>query len=689
MILAHYEARQPLSKVRAACGPDLSAAQPAPLLKAAQSFGLKAKLDRLGAQEALQRPMPAILLMDQGAFAVLEGEAEAKVHLSSPAEGPMALDMVDFQRRFAGILIELHPGKRFGGGARSLSLLPLAFARLKSNLDTLLVVVFSSILLLLPSVAMPAFTQLFIDMVLVKNLNSWLFPIVVGLLIGVFLTSVGTAVQQYFMNRMQSQVATDTSSLMFWRALNAPVRYYFHLSVGDAVFRLGAVIRVAELLSNRMGTNFSNFITALFYLAVLVLYSIPLALITLTLTLANVASVRMVDRKRGKINATQLKQVGETYSVAVNGLKAIESLKAMAMESLFFRKQADLSSQTVGSQQSVDFLSLRLNLVPQVLTAINSGVVLALGATFVIRGQLSIGELVAFQMLSNRLAKPIQDLIASSQEVNELKERLKSCEDLIHAPVDPVLAAKPESGWNERLSGHIELRNLSFGYSSDEPPLISDLSLTIAPGSRVAITGGSGSGKTTLTKLVLGLYRPTGGTILYDGHPVEEISRPLWTASVGYVSQDIYLFEGSVRDNFTLWDETIPIEDIRQAAKDAQIDDIISSRASGYDSPVSEGGSNFSGGQRQRIEIGRALVSNPSILVLDEATSALDAETEMLVDLNLRRRGCTCLIIAHRLSTLKDADEILVLERGTVVERGTHEELLRRDGRYAQLLKLS
>lgn len=569
------------------------------------------------------------------------------------------------------------------------SLLHLSLQRLSGSLSSLLVVVLASWVLLLPNIAMPAFTQIFIDMVLIRDLRSWIFPIIVGLLLAAVLSAVGTTVQQYFIRRAQSVISIDSSSLMFWRALRAPMSFYSRLPVGDAVYRMDSIMRVAELLSNRFGTNFSNFLNALFYLIILLLYSAPLALVTLGLTLANVLTVRIVDKKRGKANAAQLRQVGQSYSVALNGIKAIESLKCMAMESQFFRKQAELTSQTVLSQQSVDYLSLRLNLVPQTLSAINAGVVLAFGAILVIHGDLSVGELVAFQMLSNRLAKPIQDLMASTQEINELHERLKSCHLLLDAPTDPVLLSKPDADWNERLSGHIELKNLSYRFSDEDPLLFRDLSLTIEPGRRVAITGGSGSGKTTLAKLILGLYQPTGGVILYDGRPVEQIPRGLWAASIGYVSQDIYLFEGSVRENFTLWDATIPMTDIRRAARDAEIDEIIIHRSNGYDSRVAEGGSNFSGGQRQRIEIGRALVSNPSILVLDEATSALDSETEMRVDRNLRQRGCTCLIIAHRLSTLRDADEILVLEKGQVVERGTHEELLDRNGVYAQLVRLA
>ena len=689
MILAHYNGRRPQAELVEACGPDVSAANAAPFVKAARAFRLKGVLRRVDAGTALAGATPSVVVLDQGLFAVLEGIDGDAVWLNTPTEGLQQLTQDDFGKRYAGTLIELTPEKNFSDANRSVSHLEMIRERMVGGVGAAFVIFIASILLLLPSLAMPAFSQVFIDMVLVKNLNSWLLPIIIGLLVSALLTFCATALQQYFMKRLEGKIAVVMMVHTLWRMLTAPVLYYNRIAVGDAVSRYAAVPRIAALLSTRLATNFSNSVMAVFYLIILLFYSIPLGLVTLVLTSANVIVVKFVDRKRGEVNRRQLQQVAQNYSVAVNGFRAIESLKSMGMESFFFTKQADLTARTVGSQQRVDSLSLLLNLAPSILTAINAAVILTYGATLVIGGLLTLGQLLAFQMLAARFAKPVQDLMASTQEISELNARLVSCDTLLHAPQDPVTLARADDPSAERLSGHIELRNVTFGYEPDGPPLISDLSLTIAPGTRVAIAGGSGSGKSTLAKIILGLFEPQGGVVLYDGKPVNEIPRSIWASSVGYVAQDVSLIEGTVRDNFTLWDETIPMSDVRQAAKDAEIDDIISTRTGGYDSQVNEGGSNFSGGQRQRIEIGRALVRNPRILVLDEAVAALDATTEARVDRNLRRRGCTSVCIAHRLSTLRDADEILVLEQGRLVERGTHDELVKLDGRYAQLIRLS
>ncbi|WP_028604224.1 ATP-binding cassette domain-containing protein [Ottowia thiooxydans] len=555
--------------------------------------------------------------------------------------------------------------------------------------DAMLVVIITTLLTLLPNIAMPAFTQLFVDMVLVKNLNGWLFPIVVGLLVASFIALTSTLVQQYFTRRVESHVSVSTSVQMFWRSLTAPILFFGTVPVGDVVSRLASVPRLASLASSRVVANLTSALLASFYIAILLLYSVPLGLMTAALSCLNVFVLARVNRKRGAANKTQLVKVGQSYRIALGGIKAIESLKAMNMERFFFKRQAELIGSTTSVQQRIDSLSLLLDLAPKALNGLNSALVLGLGAMMVIDGRFSVGELLAFKMFAARFAQPVQDLMTGTQDFSELSARLSSCNAVIHAPIDPLTQARSQQPNLQRLSGEIELRNVTFGFPGAPAPIIKDLSLTIRPGTRVVIVGASGGGKSTLGKIAMGLYQPSSGVVLYDGLPITEISRTCWAASVGYVSQDVQLFEGTVRENFTLGDDTLSMEAIREAAKDAEIDDVISMRTGGYTSLVAEDGSNFSGGQRQRIEIGRALVRKPRILFLDEASAALDTETEAKIDRNLRRRGCTCIIIAHRLSTLKDADEILVLDQGSIVERGHHDELVQANGRYAELIRLA
>jgi ABC-type bacteriocin/lantibiotic exporter with double-glycine peptidase domain len=297
--------------------------------------------------------------------------------------------------------------------------------------------------------------------------------------------------------------------------------------------------------------------------------------------------------------------------------------------------------------------------------------------------------LMAFQALMLAFINPVNRLVGLGGTLQDVKGDLNRLDDVLRARPDPlaVLPDEPDAdGGPVKLTGRMELRGVTFGYSPLDAPLIEDFSLSLRPGSRVALVGGSGCGKSTVSKLVAGLYVPSGGEILFDGLGRHQVPRSVLTSSLAVVDQDIFMFEGTVRDNVSLWDDTVTEADLMQACRDACIHDEIAARPGGYASHVEEGGTNFSGGQRQRLEIARALAGNPTMLVLDEATSALDSATEKTIDDNLRRRGCTCLIVAHRLSTIRDCDEILVLHQGKVVQRGTHERLAGEPGHYSRLI---
>jgi ATP-binding cassette subfamily C protein len=303
---------------------------------------------------------------------------------------------------------------------------------------------------------------------------------------------------------------------------------------------------------------------------------------------------------------------------------------------------------------------------------------------------MTMGMLVAYQTLLSSFTRPILTFVQFGSTLQELTADMNRLDDVVRFPIDEQYRQDPNEIIDDptkiKLTGHVELRDITFGYSPLERPLVEDFNLVVKPGRRVAIVGASGSGKSTVAKLTSGLFQPWKGEILFDGVPRRRLPRDLVANSLGVVDQEVFLFGGTVAENVSMWDTTVPVPRVRAAGRDAAIDDVIEAREGGYQSRVQEGGGNYSGGQCQRLEIARSLVGEPSIMILDEATSALDPTTEAYIDESLRRRGCTCIIIAHRLSTIRDADEIVVMERGKIVQRGTHEQMKDTEGPYKYLM---
>jgi NHLM bacteriocin system ABC transporter peptidase/ATP-binding protein len=679
-----------LEELRVECGVSRDGSKASNMVKAAAKYGLLAKGYKREPEQVKTMTMPVIVHWNFNHFVVLEGFGRRWVYLNDPASGPRRVTEDEFDEAFTGVVITFEKAPTFTKGGHKSRMMSSLATRLSGAKPTLIFAILTGLGLVIPGLLIPTFSRLFVDEVLVARRESWLRPLLIGMGLTAILRGVFMWFQQYSLLRLQMKVAIASSGKFLWHILRLPMEFFNQRWPGEISMRVAINDRVATLLSGDLATSIINMLTVAFYAVVMSFYDVTLTGVAIVLGLVNVAALRYVSRKRTDESQRLQRARGLVDGAAAAGLQMMESLKATGTEGDFFSDWSGRYAKAINADQELGVYTGYLAVVPTLLAAINTMLVLAVGGYRVMQGVMSVGMLVAFQTLVQSFMDPINQLVTLASRVQEVEADMKRLDDVLQYPIDAQVKASEqpqEQGSTVRLVGRVELRDVTFGYSRLERPLIENLNLTINPGERVALVGASGSGKSTVSKLVTGLYQPWSGEILLDGTPRNDLPRSLISNSMALVDQDIFLFEGSIRNNITVWDSTVSDQNVVQAARDACIDDDVARRKNSYDSVLEEAGINFSGGQRQRLEIARALAVNPSILVLDEATSALDAATEKMIDDHLRRRGCTCLIVAHRLSTIRDADEIIVLEYGKVVQRGTHEGLKSVPGPYARLIE--
>jgi NHLM bacteriocin system ABC transporter peptidase/ATP-binding protein len=692
IVLAHHGLWIPLEKLRIACGVSRDGSKASNIVKAARSYGVVAKGFKKEPAGLRAIRLPAIIHWNFNHFLVLEGFRKGKVFLNDPGGGPRTVTEEELDQAFTGVVLTFERSPEFRPGGDPPRLLRSLQKRLVAARSALAFIVLAGLALVLPGLVTPIFSKVFIDNVLLEGRQEWLYPLLVAMAAAGLVTALLTWLQQTYLLRLETKMALSSSGRFLWHVLRLPVEFFSQRFHGDISARVGINDRVAQLLSRDLATNALGAVMIIFFGALMVQYDPVLTGFGVAVVSVNVAALRFVSRKRVDGNRRLLQDQGKLSGTAMGGLQMIETVKASGGESDLFSRWAGYQSKVVNARQDLERYTQMLDTVPPLLAALNSALVLGVGGLRVMDGRLSLGGLIAFQALMSSFVAPVNRLVSLGGKLQAAQGDMARLDDVLRYPTEErgsgAVGEPPPADFPVKLAGRLDLEGLAFGYSRLDPPLIDDFRLLLRPGARVALVGGSGSGKSTLARLVAGLYEPWAGEIRFDGRPRAGIPRGVLTGSMAFVDQNVFLFEGSVRENLTLWDATVPLPDVVAAAKDACIHDDIASRPGGYDSAIREAGANWSGGQRQRLEIARALVGRPTLLILDEATSALDPLTEQQIDKNLRRRGCTCLIVAHRLSTIRDADEIIVLERGRVVQRGTHEELKSREGLYAQLISM-
>ena len=692
IVLSYFGRIVPLEEVRVECGVSRDGSRASNILKAARHYGLTAKGYRLEPEQLRKLKFPQIIHWNLNHFVVLEGVGRRAAYINDPASGPRKVAWEEFDQSFSGVAIALEKGPDFKPGGRNRGITAGLRRRAAGVVPGVTLAVLAGLFLVVPGLVVPVCAKIFIDEILIRGMSDWVVPLLVGLGLTTLVQAGLTWLQTHYLIRLGTKLSLRESSRFFWHILRLPVDFFNQRYGGEIGSRVAINDRVAVIVSQQLARSVINVFLVVFYAALMLAFSVPLTLVAIGMSMINLLALRALTRIRTDRSQRMQVESGKLVGVAMGGLQSIETLKAAGRESDFFCRWSGCQAKVINAQQELAQLTTVFDKLPGLLTSLNSAILIVAGGLLIMDGKMTVGTLVAFQSLVPNLMGPFGQLVQMAGTIQELHGDMNRLDDVLGYPLDPS-AARAETALLDfpphqiKLSGGLELADVSFGYSRLEPPLIQDFALTLQPGQRVALVGASGSGKSTVAKLVTGQYPPWGGAITFDGRPAGQVPRRIFTNSVALVDQDIFLFEGSIRDNLTLWDATVPQEDVVAAARDAGIHDDISARPGGYDARVEEMGANFSGGQRQRLEIARALVNNPSILVLDEATSALDPMTEKRIDENLRRRGCSCLIVAHRLSTIRDCDEIIVMQAGRIVQRGTHEDMKRVEGPYARLIQ--
>ena len=687
MILAYFGKWIPLEQVREDCGVSRDGSNAKNVMKAARSYGLIAKGYRYEPEDLKKNgKFPCIIHWNFNHFVVLNGFKGDKAVLNDPARGTYTVSKETFDRSFTGVCLMFEPSEEFRPGGKPKSMVAFAKKRLSGAGSAIAFVTLTTVISSLLGIIYPAFSRVFLDRLLTQKNPEWFYPFLVGLASLSALQLLVAWIRTVYSLQIDGKMAVVGNTTFMWKVLRLPMQFFSQRMAGDIASRQSSNASISKNLVNTFAPLALNTAMMVFYLVVMIRYSWLLTLVGLISILVNLLMSHIISQKRINLTRIQVRDAGKLASATVAGIEMIETIKASGAENGYFEKWSGYQASV--NTQKVKYVKLNqyLGMIPSLVSSLTNTAVLMIGVWLTMKGEFTVGMIMAFQGFLSSFTAPASSLISAGQTLQEMRTEMERVEDVMEYPNDPVFENETEAEKYAKLTGEIEMKNVTFGYSALAEPLIKDFNLSLKPGSRVAFVGFSGCGKSTLAKLISGLYQPWSGEILFDGKPMSQIDRSIFTASLAVVDQDIILFEDTIANNIKMWDDSIEDYSMIQAASDVRLHEDILRRDGGYQYRITEGGKDFSGGQRQRLEIARVLAQDPTIIIMDEATSALDAKTEYEVVTSIKNRGITCIVVAHRLSTIRDCDEIIVLDRGNVVERGTHDELYAKGGLYTKLV---
>lgn len=690
MICAYWGKYVPLEQMRVETGVSRDGCNARNIMCAARRFGLECHGYRREPEDLKQLEMPCLIHWNFNHFVVLEGFKGAFAYLNDPAVGRRKLTLEELDEGFTGVVLTFHPTNQFVKAKRKNTLLPLIRQRIRGQKAAMAQMLCLGSLMILPGLMLPVFSQVFLDRILGVNYVPWFVQFIAFLVLTFLFRILLEAYSARLLLKMQNKLMLLSSRELLEHLFRLPVGFFAQRSPGDLLSRIENNDSVNTFIAGNLANIFLDLFVAAFYLVLLLVYNPLLTAIGLVGIFFNIVTARITAAKIANMVQKLQQDNGKLTGVVCAGLSVTATLKASGAESSYSSRVLGYQAKTASTEQAISQIQTVTGALPGMVGNLIDVILLLVGAVFVIQGHMTLGMLSAFTALFASFSEPVESLVAFIQRIQTLKADIARVDDILRHPVDENFQETAVQELAQaKLSGRVELENISFGYSRLAKPIVTEFSFSLESGSSVALVGGSGSGKSTMAKIVSGLYRPWEGRVLLDGVPMEEIPPEVLHASVSTVSQNVTIFSGTIRDNLTMWNNAILERDMINAAKDACIHEMITQKPGAYDFRLTEGGSNLSGGQRQRLEIARALATNPTVLIMDEATSALDPITEKQIIDNIKRRGCTCIIVAHRLSAVRNSDEILVMDCGKIVERGSHGQLAAQDGLYCQFMAMN
>jgi NHLM bacteriocin system ABC transporter peptidase/ATP-binding protein len=692
MILAHSGRWVPLEEMRVAVKVSRDGSDARSLLRAARDYGMIAKAYRLTADALKDQHLPLIVFWNRNHFLVVEGFDGGRWFLNDPASGPRVVDNAEFIDSFSGVALTFEPGPDFRPGGRPPSAARELLRRLRPFTKAVLFVLCTSLLLVVPGLAVPALTRAFVDGYVVAGQPDFLWFVLVGLGATLVIQLLLSLLQQRVLLTVRTALSTGIFAGQNERLLRLSMRFFLLRATSDVAYRAGLGNSIASVLSGPLISTVIGTAVGLIYLAIIFTVSWLLGLLVLVIAAGIFAMLRFTGRAQRALSGRQMRQQINAAVVESGTINLIESVKAQGGEDDAIAAISAARAELLTVRQQQDVSTVPLQVIPSLLSSLGTLTLLSVGAVQVMNGSLSLGSLLAVQILTGSVMSPLSSLASLGNQIQTLTSTLARLGDIEHAPVDvEIEASQSHAGGSDidielPLRGAVEFRDVSFDYAGSDTPFIQHFDLVVEPGSRVALVGSSGSGKSTIGRLLVGLLQPMSGQVLIDGRSRPSVDRRILADGIGFVDQDVNLFAGSIRENITMWDPTVTESAVIRALSDADLGELVAERGGGWDAALGHKGNQLSGGQQQRVEIARALVRDPAVLVLDEATSALDPISEQAIGLALRRRRCTTVQVAHRLSTVRDADVILVIDHGRIVERGRHDELMALNGRYCALV---